>query len=136
MVYDCFLVVAISMAYGAAGLLLFSLFDIKPTDEYQPILKGPLFSLGWIATIAAFYCFFWMKTGQTAGMRAWKIRVTSKDNSNPRFSQCLLRYLGSLLSLSLLGLGYALSLIRKDGASLHDLISDTQVIYSESKSFN
>ena len=134
MVYDSFLVVAISMAYGATGLALYSLSGDSPSSDYTPSLNGPIFQLGWLATIAIFYSFFWSRSGQTAGMRAWKIHIQRLDGMRPSFIQGLIRYFSSLISLGLFGLGYILCLIRRDGASLHDLISQTTTVYKENQS--
>ena len=46
-----------------------------------------------------FYCWFWRTSGQTIGMRAWRLRVQNTDGRRLRLSQCVVRAIAALLGL-------------------------------------
>ena len=129
MLYDSFLLVAISMAYGTITLLIHIGFNGVGEKDYSPMVEGTLFQVGWLASIAIFYCYFWSKAGQTAGMKAWRIKVIDSDGNLPNITTCAKRYLLSLLSFLTLGAGYFWSLIDKQGRTLHDRFSNTHTVY-------
>lgn len=83
--YDILLLIAVSIAYGYVYLAIASLFT------HAPVLKGFGFQLGWLVTIASFYSYFWIKGGQTTGMRAWKIKIRAENQQGPTLTQCLVR---------------------------------------------
>lgn len=127
-VYDAFLVIAISMLYGALVLVVQVLVFGPGEKDYQPTVKGPLFQVGWYLSIAVFYYYFWRKSGQTVGMRAWRLKVTNESGERPSPAQCALRILLAPFSLLLFGLGYLWCLVDKNGDAVHDKLSNTRVI--------
>ena len=129
MVYDSFLILAISMAYGAVTLLISSLlFGTRGEKDYTPTIEGLGFQLGWLLTIGCFYAYFWHKAGQTAGMKAWRLKVMTQDNQSPSFGTGILRFFCALVSLATFGLGYFWSLFDPDKHTLHDKLSKTQTV--------
>lgn len=138
MVYDSFMVVALSMAYGALVVALVALIGTTPipeTDE-APLQFGLAFQLGWLSVISGFFIFFWHRAGQTIGMRTWRLQLIplAVDGQQAPAAQaislttCLLRFILASLSLSLFGLGYFWCLFDKGGHALHDRLSKTQVV--------
>jgi uncharacterized RDD family membrane protein YckC len=126
--YDGLILIAVSFLYFFA-LTMFSLFVFgNDTENYQPNVGGLAVQIGWGACIIAFYCFFWLKVGQTVAMKAWKIRLVSTSNSELTPQQCVVRCLTGFLSLSCFGLGYFWILVDKDKLALHDRISKTRVV--------
>ena len=81
LLYDSFLVFAIWMLIGY-------LIQLFPGVENARIINGQLvtnlyvdyllFSLMFFSA-AAFYCWFWLKSGQTLGMLAWRLRLKSES---------------------------------------------------------
>ena len=127
-VYDAFILAAISMAYGALVLMLqVVFFDIGPGD-YQPTVGGPLFQLGWLLSLAAFYFYFWRRSGQTIGMQAWRLKLVNRTGAIATSEQCLLRVLISPVTLLLFGLGYIWCLFDKRGDALQDILTKTRVV--------
>ncbi len=118
--YDTFLVTAVSMGYGGigigVGLALGDNAAISSTLGFQ---------IGWLLVVLGFFCFFWMKAGQTLGMRAWRLGIVQEGtHKKPTLVQCVSR-----LILAPIGLGlFALPILRNDKQCLHDLASRTQVI--------
>lgn len=47
---------------------------------------------------SAFFGWFWVRGGQTLGMRAWRLRLRRLDGSDPRWPTAVIRYAVMLLS--------------------------------------
>ena len=117
MLYDSFLVFAI-LFFASALVLLF--------NQGEAIESNPWFSLYLLLTVFTFYAWFWKKSGQTLGMRVWKIRIVSESGGNPDWSACYLRLISALLSLLCLGLGYWWRFFKP--YTWHDRLSKTRII--------
>jgi uncharacterized RDD family membrane protein YckC len=120
-IYDTLLVTAVSMAYGGVCIAI----GVVLWGEQEALTSGVLFQLGWFILIIAFFCFFWTKSGQTLGMRAWRLAILQSKNAQlPTVLQCIKRCTLAPLGLALFFIG----LLRKDKQCLHDLLSKTQVV--------
>lgn len=120
-IYDTLLVTAVSMGYGGLGLGL----GLLIAGDENAFTASVVFQIGWLVVILSFFCFFWHRAGQTLGMRAWRLRIVTKDNSAfPSISQCLIRCLLAPLGLGLFVTAY----FRQDKQCLHDVNSNTCVI--------
>lgn len=129
LLYDLFILAAISMAYGALVIALYVSITGDHGEAYTPMFDGPLFPLGWLALIVGFYCFFWRRGGQTLGMRAWRLRlVDSTEGGNASLKQCALRALTGGFALALAGIGYWWAWVDKNRDCLHDRVSQTRVV--------
>ncbi|MDJ0805681.1 MAG: RDD family protein [Gammaproteobacteria bacterium] len=74
-----------------------------------------------------FFCGFWVKGGQTLGMRAWKLRVIRKDGSPVSWMDALKRHFAALLSWLALGLGFLWILVDPERLAWHDRLSNTRL---------
>lgn len=135
LVYDIFLLGAISMAYGAIVTAIGAAFGAGQTQDYSPMFKaggvGELVLLGWVLTLAAFYVLSWHFRGQTVGMKAWRLQVidaASTDTQHPSLIRAAQRSAWGLLSFAMLGVGYWYRFIDSEKRCLHDKLSRTQVI--------
>lgn len=117
MVYDSMLIFAVLFAASAIALLF---------NRGEAIENSPLFSAYLLLTLFSFYAWFWHKSGQTLGMRAWKIRIVYEFGGNPSWGVCYLRLCFALLSLSCLGLGYLWRLFTP--YTWHDRLSQTRIV--------
>lgn len=117
MVYDSLLIIAI-LFVTTAILLTF--------NDGEAIVSNPFFSGFLVLIIFIFYSWFWNKSGQTLGMRAWKIRIVSELGGNPGWAVSFLRLTFAILSLVCLGLGYWWRLFRP--YTWHDRLSLTRII--------
>lgn len=132
LVYDLFLLCAISMCYSAAALGIYLLIFGAPADQdYQPIFQGIAFQLGWFLSLVAFFYYFWITGGQTAGMRAWRIKLVSTQNKNVTPAACFKRVIVGLPSFFVFFLGYLYRFIDKNKDCLHDKLSQTRVVVTE-----
>ena len=87
-----------------------------------------LYQVYLLAIIAAFFMIFWLRGGQTVGMRAWRLRVVAPDGGPIDLRQATVRFFVSALSWACLGLGFIWSLIDRERRTWHDLASDTRLI--------
>ena len=137
MVYDCLLLLAISIAYGAVVVGLRVVIFGQPEAGQRihwSLFASIAITIGWLAVLMFFYVYFWQKFGQTLGMKTWRIQlVDAKTNQLVNYSQALKRSLFAWLSLLFLGAGYWCKLIHPQQRLLHDLASDTKLILLKKK---
>ena len=89
---------------------------------------NPLYTLYVLAAWFAYLGLCWTRSGQTLGMRAWRVDLVTVDGSPVGWGRSLGRFLASLGSLACLGLGFWISLFREDKACWHDLVSGTRLL--------
>lgn len=135
MIYDGFVLLALSFAYGAVMTTIAAQQNAAPTnmDSHQPMFDNPLFGLGWLATIMGFYIIFWRRFGQTIGMKTWHLKVVSAKPENTTLQrlpwlECFLRSISSLMGFGLFGFSYIVGAISPTGDCWHDKISGTRVL--------
>lgn len=140
MFYDSLLIVAI-LFVGTAALL--------PFNQGEAV-SGPLFHLYLILLVFIFYCGFWSKSGQTLGMKVWKLKIITYYGFYPPWPISFLRlfttivfpltflvvnhlllliedtYLIVGITLFIFLAGYLAKLFKP--YTLHDQISQTRII--------
>lgn len=117
MLYDSILICAVLFLATAVALIF---------NRGEAIESNPFFSLYLLLVVFTFYAWFWHKSGQTLGMRAWKIRIVSEFGGNPSWGISYLRLMFALLSLACFGLGYFWRLFKP--YTWHDRLSQTSII--------
>ena len=117
MVYDSLLIFAVLFFVSAIAIMF---------NQGEAIESSPWFSLYLLLALFTFYAWFWNKSGQTLGMRVWKIRIISEAGGNPGWSVCYLRLISALLSILCFGLGYWWRLFKP--YTWHDRLSKTSII--------
>jgi uncharacterized RDD family membrane protein YckC len=130
MVYDSLLLLAVIMVYGTLVMIINLLLQRPMTGEGQVYegYWGLLVLAGLIGSVVGFFCFFWRKSGQTLGMRSWRMRLVDSNLHTPSLRQCLLRCLLASISLASLGLGYLWCWLDPKGFTFHDRFSGTQLV--------
>jgi len=134
-VYDFLLSFAVYMVAGALAFLIFNvlikfgLIDMNGYEHAIDLQQSSLLYSGliyaWnIAWVSFFFIFFWTKSGQTLGMRAWRLRLQNRDGSLITKSIGLKRLLPTLLGLGNLTLLFD----RKNKLSLQDRLTNTEVV--------
>ncbi len=118
MLYDGFLIFAVLFLASAIALVF---------NQGEAIESNLWFSLYLLLTVFTFYAWLWKKSGQTLGMRVWKIRIVTESGSNPGWGVSYLRLLFALLSLLCFGLGYLWRLFTL--YTWHDRLSHTRIIH-------
>ena len=88
MFYDSLLIVAILFVATAVALIF---------NQGEAIETSSYFNLYLVLVIFAFYAWFWSKSGQTLGMKVWKIKVISEFGHYPSLLLSLLRLCMSII---------------------------------------
>ena len=134
-VYDFLLAVAVYMVMGAVGFGIFGLlFDQGWINNqgYQHAIElkqaSVVYSLlvdSWSITwVALFFVYFWSRSGQTLGMKAWRLRVQNQDGTLISKKTAAKRLLPTLLGLGNL----VVILDRQNKLSLQDKLTNTEVV--------
>jgi uncharacterized RDD family membrane protein YckC len=87
----------------------------------------------WALAFSIYCAAFWSLTGQTPGMRAMGIEVTTCTGERLPPRRSLLRLLGMVIAAMPLFLGYLPILLRDDRRGLHDLLARSVVRYADEK---
>lgn len=102
MFYDSLLLVAI-LFVGTAALL--------PFNQGEAV-SGPLFHLYLILLVFVFYSGFWSKSGQTLGMKVWKLKIITDYGFYPSWPISFLRLFTTIVfPLTFLVVNHLFSLI-------------------------
>lgn len=118
-VYDWLLVLAIMMV---ASVPIVAMLD-------DAIATGNAFYQAMLVIIAGlFFTGFWVRGGQTLGMRAWRLRLISDGGIDVTPATAVLRYLGAWVSFAAAGLGFIWSLFDAEKRTWHDRWSGTRIV--------
>lgn len=121
-IYDLFLVIA--LFFFATAILL-------PFNQGEAIQSSFIFPLYLLCVSFIFYGWFWTHGGQTLGLRAWKLRLLSDEQTEITWKQALIRYLTACFSWLALGLGIFWRLWQKDKKTWQDLSSKSAIVFIE-----
>lgn len=133
LIYDSLVVISLSMLtailYFAAIQGLIGLDLIAQTEDPaaliqdSPLLYGIRSAL-FVGVNIIFFVYFWTKSGQTIGMRAWRLKVQTRDGKLISWPQAVIRSVTALL-----GLGNLVVLVDfKNKRALQDYMSKTEVV--------
>lgn len=131
--YDILLVLPLIMASVALVMGVRTLLGLGPADDGTVQLNATFVQLLALLTAMVFFCWFWLKNGQTLGMQAWRIKMITLTGAAPGLGHVIARSLGAVLSAACLGLGYLWCLVDRNGYYWHDYISRTRLILLPSK---
>lgn len=124
MIYDGLLIIAM---FFIAGFGLLAVFG--PGEELGDATVPPaVYQITMELIVVLFYGTFWMKSGQTLGMQAWKIQLVSSDGGPVSGPQVIRRMAAVWLSLLPAGLGYWWSIWDRDHLTWHDRLSGTRIV--------
>ncbi len=127
MLYDSFLLFGLLMLYGYLTVFIEGLLLGQAAIEHSPTAGGNwLVFIGMLIVVAGFYCLFWLKSGQTLGMQAWRLQLKTLDGTPLTLRHCILRLGIGFISIALLGLGYWWCLL-PGKQTWHDRFSHTRM---------
>lgn len=119
-IYDMFLLF---------GLLLFITVIASFLNNGNPPSSDNLvYRLFLLASIIFFYHYSWRKSGQTLGMKAWKVKLVTLDNKPISFGQSILRMTLGLANIVTICLGYFWKYTNTSRLTLMDVFSKTKLI--------
>lgn len=118
--YDLLLLTALAFCFTLAVLALRRGTPIPPGTWW--------FSAALLVLTAAFFCGFWVRGGQTVGMRAWRIRVVREDGRPLAWPRAVARFGLGLLAALPAGLGLWWSVFDAQKRGWHDRLTRTRVV--------
>ena len=129
MLYDTLLVLPIVMASVALSMGARSLLqEDTGSDLSNAALHPQIVQLIALTTVIVFFSWFWLRSGQTLGMQAWRIKLVSMDGTAVKLRQAIVRCGGALLSALCLGAGYWWCIFDSKGRYWHDYMSGTELV--------
>ncbi|MEJ2115922.1 MAG: RDD family protein [Gammaproteobacteria bacterium] len=118
--YDLFLLITVLFI---ASFLVVIPTGVTPEDRFFFLFQAYIFLVAFI-----FFAWFWIRGGQTLGMRTWKIKLITEDGSKLTWGKALIRFVIAMLSWLALGLGFLWCLWDKQHRTWHDIASKTRLI--------
>jgi uncharacterized RDD family membrane protein YckC len=126
LLYDTLLLGALLMVYTAAVLYF---------THGQALLGETvgawvyLYRLGLIALVAAYFVVNWTHSGQTLGMRAWRLHAVDRDGRRLTLGPAALRFACALLAWLPAALGVLWLYVDRERLALHDRLSGTRILH-------
>ncbi len=125
LIYDAFLL--------AALLIIFTFGALVFTGGHAILRETAgawyyVYCSGEIAVAAAYYILNWMRSGQTLGMRAWRLRAVGASGRPLGFGAALLRCLFGFFAWAPAALGVLWLYADPERIALHDRLSNTRVV--------
>ena len=118
--YDALLVVAILFIAAAIAVT---------ANAGEAIAPGSMwFNLYLLAAGFPYFGWCWTRSGQTLGMKTWRIVLQRADGKPVRVHDAAVRYVFAALSWVVLMLGFLWMLADTRQRSWHDLVSRTQLV--------
>lgn len=91
---------------------------------------GRLLAVGaWAIIVASYFVIFWTSTGQTPGMRALGIRVTTSTGGHLEVGRAVVRLIGLGLAIVPFFAGFLPVLVDDRRRALQDFLAGTVVVY-------
>jgi uncharacterized RDD family membrane protein YckC len=126
LIYDALLLAALLLIFTTASVMLVARSAIVPESAgvwayfYRAVL---------LAIIVAYYVINWTRSGQTLGMRAWRLRAVDALGQRMSVRAALLRYLCGVLAWAPAALGVLWLYLDADHLALQDRLSGTRVVH-------
>lgn len=133
--YDFLTAVAVYMVAGTISFGLFGLcaeYGLVDMGEYKHLIDVQRESLlysglvyGWnLFWVAFFFVWFWSRSGQTIGMKAWRLRLQNNDGSLISKTTGFKRLIPTLLGFG----NFAVLFNLQNKQSLQDRCTQTEVV--------
>jgi uncharacterized RDD family membrane protein YckC len=120
------LIADLIVLFGAAMLALVG----SLVGEFRLDTTGKLLAVGaWAITVASYFVIFWSSTGQTPGMRALGLRVTTYTGGHLQVGRAVVRLVGLGLAIVPLFAGFLPVLVDDRRRALQDFMARTIVVY-------
>ncbi len=124
--YDSLLLAALLVV--ASALITLPVGILIGEQAAKNLGDNPLFLI-WLDLIPLlFFSWFWRRGGQTVGMRAWGLKLVSRDGRPVTVGRTVLRFFAALLSWTACGLGFLWILVDPERLAWHDRLSGTRLV--------
>jgi uncharacterized RDD family membrane protein YckC len=124
LVYDFLLIAALLMAYTAAVVVPRG----SAVTRSNAGIWWYAYCAGEVAVIGGYYLINWIHSGQTLGMRAWRLRAVDDSGKALKLVPATLRLAWGVLAWAPAALGVLWLYVDPEHLALHDRLSRTRVI--------
>lgn len=125
LIYDAFLLTALLMIFTGGALFFTHGAAVVPATAGA---WAYLYRAGLVLVIAGYYALNWLRSGQTLGMRAWRLRTVSDSDHPLTWSAVILREVFGFIAWAPAALGVLWLYLDPEHLALHDRLSRTRVI--------
>ena len=124
LIYDGLLLLALAMPYSLIVVLIHG----GAVTEASGPLWWWAYRAGALALMGAYYVLNWTRSGQTLGMRAWRLRAVTDSGQPLKVARAVARFLWGVAAWAPLGLGVLWLYADPEHLALHDRLSRTRVV--------
>jgi uncharacterized RDD family membrane protein YckC len=126
LLYDALLLASLMLLFTTALVMLFVRTAIMPetAGAWTYLYRAAL-----LAIIIAYYLVNWTRSGQTLGMRAWRLRAVDEAGKRMSAYAASLRFLYGVIAWAPAGLGVLWLYVDSKHLAVHDRWSRTRVIH-------
>jgi uncharacterized RDD family membrane protein YckC len=117
--YDTILLTAVLFVSTLAFLAIPA--GVRDTDPFIQVGKV----LWYLGLAYLYFGWFWQRSGQTPGMKAWRTCLTDCEGNLPTRKAVTRRFFAAILSWLVAGTGFLWILADRKRRSLHDRLSGT-----------
>jgi uncharacterized RDD family membrane protein YckC len=129
LVYDAFLLAALLMVFTGGALFFTHGAAVVPATAGNWVY---VYRAGLVLVIAGYYALNWRRSGQTLGMRAWRLRTVSASGRTPGWGAVILRLCFGFIAWAPAALGVLWLYLDPEHLALQDRLSRTRVIHLSS----
>lgn len=123
--YDWLIVLSLLMI---GGFFIVPLYSVLSGNE-SFMAGSPFFRLYVLAIITLYFGYFWMRSGQTVGMKAWRIKLIGVENPKITAKQVIIRLIVAMPAYGFALLGLFWRFIDPHQRSWLDLTSNSCLIF-------
>jgi uncharacterized RDD family membrane protein YckC len=124
LLYDSLLLFALLMIFTGV-VLIFTRRAVLP-ETYGA--WAYVYRAGLVGVIAGYYILNWMRSGQTLGMRAWRLRAVTDTGKPLAGRAAVLRFVCGFLAWPPAALGVLWLYLDPEHLAIHDRLSKTRVV--------
>ena len=117
--YDSFLIFALLVIMS----MPFYSFNIEEDFALKVMMQIYFYFI-----IQFFFVWFWVNNRATLGMRSWGVIIVDDTGNGISYKRAIIRFNMAIISFAIFGLGFFISIVRKDKKCMHDIISKTYLI--------
>jgi uncharacterized RDD family membrane protein YckC len=123
LIYDGFLLIAVLMPYIWAVVLIHGGAVTEASGRVWWAFRA-----GALVIIAGYYVLNWTRSGQTLGMRAWRLRALTDSGKPLRMGRAVARFCWAAAAWAPFGLGVLWLYADPEHLALQDRLSRTRVV--------
>ncbi len=124
LVYDLLLIAALLIVYTVAVVLARG----SGLTRADAGVWWYAYRAGEVTVIGGYYLINWVRSGQTLGMRAWRLRAVDESGRPLKLTPAALRLAWGMLAWAPAALGVLWLYLDPEHLALHDRLSRTRVV--------